>query len=1262
MAQIPGDSNPLGYHIFGGYRVRGMRGYARQRAKHVHQMAKPGDLHPSTVGASEEFNEFGDCAFAWQARDIAQCEKLFSCGSPGHINAMGMGTGKTIATIAECLCIRDGIFDPPNTYAPCRDGAVAQNTKYNRLRNEINRIMADCATAGVEPPFTNAEAWIDRAWLDLCMGRLNTPDVQSLDFLCATMGEHELVNTWVRRHQRMFVHSRKATQRPESNCADLLILKRPPVLVVCGPTFATEWFEELEKLTPGSVRVLNLACDYGGAFKHARANYGHNGTRSLLHDIATMDYDFVFTTYGYLANAFSRSYSEKSVGLGSPPTNDSYPESATSGAAYSAREGGYSDVYVDPFVTSSGAAKQTFVVTTGSSNEFSAAGQKERADEAAAAAALKLSNKCALMSLLYSVVVVDEAHKICNSATIRHSGVRFAKAYFKIFITGTPIQNNINDLRSLMLALNFEHCLLHEIVFQQACNVRYQAQYERMRMQYVEQRVQHLVKTRETSHDHARATAFEEISSKVCQTIAQCTRAELQSMIGEAHRDKNPWKFRQLFIAIMSLRQLSSGGFATMWPDEADEMLPSSERSDQSVQPAYVYDDGSAVDPILRMVQWFFHWETQDTLQEHLVNFHCNRLARESLAASGALVNNTEYAPDFLATFENEARALLRVTHTTVKRPFMHDYEVAIYSSVCENTIALLNASPEELEAQFGSNNAADARAALRVPVLRMQQVCMHPALVFLPSGGTSTDEVQRVRAILNARIAGDEKALAREEKYCVSVPGIYSGAQNASPRGVAGCTTSGSPDDCQLDALALRKRLLVPYSMFSRVIDSERRIIRPSTKEIILYQLFTNQLPEMLEDKDPTRLVGPRTKILVFSTYPMIQVLHQRAADEAFGPDSSVCISGKVQPKHRDPLRHRFRNDPKVRVLFLTLETGAHGLNIPEADIVVFTDAWWNPAKELQAEYRARRPLRDHPIHVYHFLISHTIESYVIQRQNEKKELIETMMACDDPITNILQTNQRLRALQRFDAVAMRQVADDAIKSRRCINEQYARGFLEHMQSSSATGEQSRLNTGTEANSHESSSDERDMSGKRAAAGETPINNDMRVHLGSAAVDAHPDLARSDYQDAFCAFVRSMNTEVSDDSWFVTDDDAVDAQIATHTAKRTMRLPCSVEHGELSPTPPRTLGSDANECHGLADEHAVAHHTHEAVDQSFMEQLERDFFVCNETQSATPSSATSVLGKHPASNTTMLRTNKRRRRHELLDPQTLHSVTDRVT
>lgn len=1105
-------NNHLGYQLFAGRVVRGMRGFAESIAE-MQGMSTDGELP--------------DFAFEWQKRDFEQCQTLYEAGAAGHVNATNMGMGKTITTIAECLCIRDGTFAMPMHFTPCRDGTTSQNVQFNMLRSEIYRVALHYKRQGKRPFFTDVKAWIDRAWFYLCTNQHMAPELQCINYAVALMTYNDLIDTWRARHLRMYAHAKYVLPRGRifdddiCDCSQLLVMNRPPVLVVCGSTFASEWFEELEKLTPGSVNVLNLACDYSGTFKNARSRYSQNASGDLLRDILENDYDFIFTTYGYLGNAYSRSY------------KNSHPRWSTSTSGVAGRNG----------------------------------------DEAATSAQAYIqecrnhSNRCALMSVVYSVVVVDEAHKICNSNTVRHNGVRFAKSLFKIFITGTPIQNNISDLRSLLLALNFEHFLLHDAVFQQACQVRYLQQYEHMRQQYIAERAHYLlgaqsqsarvvrdgaVETEAERVQEARALAEDEISPTVCAQISRYTRTDLQQLISDAYESKDPWRFRQLFVAVMSLKQLNSGELVSLYDSSDADTALSNNATCRDGIPRYVTDDGSSIDPIYRVVQYFFHWERQDTLHRHMVEHHCRRRALERGPYADSLEEAEARRKD-----RRDVEQMLEVTHTLVERPFMFDYEMDMYSSVCRNTIAVMKATSKDECDMYTDAQLKDMHASIQVAMLRMQQVCMSPALPFLPSGEFSVEEVQMVRNMItdrindtrpcrNSRLGESEQVSWYAEDMYTDAPVSLDDARRAFGRHAvdaddrcsrerASQTDDTADDDAfvdggTIDTLALQKRLLVPYSMFSRVVDPRRHIVMPGTKETMLYQLFTNQLPEML-DGNKSRLVTSRTKIIVYDTYPIMQVLHQRAAYKAFGANSSVCISGKVCIQRREELRNMFKRDPRIRVLFLTLETGAHALNIPEADIMVFMNPWWNPFKSKQAMHRGLRPSRMHPLHVYNFTIVDTIETHVVQRQNEKKEITETMLAYDDPVTGILQTNGRLRALQRFDASVMRQVASDMIKCRKHVNYRYARSFIDSLDSA------------------HSDNVERESDPRRGCAVETETTRAPLGHVEASYLQEVATSSEKQYRTAFDAFVQSARTDV------LQQESGVDVQILAREEWDTMQL-----------------------------------------------------------------------------------------------------------
>ena len=53
---------------------------------------------------------------------------------------------------------------------------------------------------------------------------------------------------------------------------------------------------------------------------------------------------------------------------------------------------------------------------------------------------------------LYSAMIVDEAHRLKNSASLLSQNLKLLKNDYKLLLSGTPLQNNLKELWS---SLNF---------------------------------------------------------------------------------------------------------------------------------------------------------------------------------------------------------------------------------------------------------------------------------------------------------------------------------------------------------------------------------------------------------------------------------------------------------------------------------------------------------------------------------------------------------------------------------------------------------------------------------------------------------------------------------------------------------------------------------------------------------------------------------------------------------------------------------------
>jgi SNF2 family DNA or RNA helicase len=76
--------------------------------------------------------------------------------------------------------------------------------------------------------------------------------------------------------------------------------------------------------------------------------------------------------------------------------------------------------------------------------------------------------------------------------------------------------------------------------------------------------------------------------------------------------------------------------------------------------------------------------------------------------------------------------------------------------------------------------------------------------------------------------------------------------------------------------------------------------------------------------------------------------------------------------------------------------------LNLPEADIVIIFDPWWNPMVEMQAIDRAHRIGQSKTVNVYKLISNNTIEEKILQLQDKKKKLFDSVMNVNNLFKNL--------------------------------------------------------------------------------------------------------------------------------------------------------------------------------------------------------------------------------------------------------------------
>jgi superfamily II DNA/RNA helicase len=143
--------------------------------------------------------------------------------------------------------------------------------------------------------------------------------------------------------------------------------------------------------------------------------------------------------------------------------------------------------------------------------------------------------------------------------------------------------------------------------------------------------------------------------------------------------------------------------------------------------------------------------------------------------------------------------------------------------------------------------------------------------------------------------------------------------------------------------------------------------------------QELDNLLEELMADGDH--------KIIIFSEWQrMLELVRELAEGMGLG---YAWHTGQVPQSQRRGEIRRFKDDPACR-LFLSTDSGATGLNLQVADVVINLDMPWNPARLEQRIARAWRKHQKRSVQVINLVAEHTIEHRMLTLLDQKRSLAE--------------------------------------------------------------------------------------------------------------------------------------------------------------------------------------------------------------------------------------------------------------------------------
>ncbi|KAH8702572.1 putative SNF2 family helicase/ATPase [Talaromyces proteolyticus] len=201
-----------------------------------------------------------------------------------------------------------------------------------------------------------------------------------------------------------------------------------------------------------------------------------------------------------------------------------------------------------------------------------------------------------------------------------------------------------------------------------------------------------------------------------------------------------------------------------------------------------------------------------------------------------------------------------------------------------------------------------------------------------------------------------------------------------------------------QLDEQIVEKKLdPTPYSypaMLPEPISSKGRYTKievPSMGRFVTDSGKLAKLDELLRELKN----GGHRVLLYFQMTRMIDLMEEYLTYRNY----KYCrLDGSTKLEDRRDTVADFQNRPDIFVFLLSTRAGGLGINLTAADTVIFYDSDWNPTIDSQAMDRAHRLGQTRQVTVYRLITRGTIEERIRKRALQKEEVQRVVISGGAP------------------------------------------------------------------------------------------------------------------------------------------------------------------------------------------------------------------------------------------------------------------------
>jgi SNF2 family DNA or RNA helicase len=176
-------------------------------------------------------------------------------------------------------------------------------------------------------------------------------------------------------------------------------------------------------------------------------------------------------------------------------------------------------------------------------------------------------------------------------------------------------------------------------------------------------------------------------------------------------------------------------------------------------------------------------------------------------------------------------------------------------------------------------------------------------------------------------------------------------------------------------------------YNELSPKMDFLNKIMaktRMSFPELRLIEYDCGKLQELAQLL--IELKSNDHRVLIFTQMSrMLDILEQFLN---YHGHTYLRLDGATKIDQRQILMERFNNDKRIFCFILSTRSGGLGVNLVGADTVIFYDSDWNPTMDAQAQDRCHRIGQTRDVCIYRLISEDTIEQNIYRKAQQKRML----------------------------------------------------------------------------------------------------------------------------------------------------------------------------------------------------------------------------------------------------------------------------------